>query len=103
MQMAVLTRVFTTVTAHLVRHTVHHTPFCSVAPGIMRRIAVRAVALRLLSGRLRLRILGGAVRYGDSKEMVLTPCTEIARTPAESLTLAECQNTKRRVFPVGSV
>ena len=69
----------------------------------MRRIAVHAVAMRIMSGRIRIRILGGVVRYGDSKEMVLTPCTEIARTPAESLTLAECQNTKRRVFPVGNV
>ena len=67
----------------------------------MRQLAVRAGAMRIMSARMRMRILGGVVRYGDSEE-VLTPRTEIARTPAESLTLAECQNTKRRVFPFGS-
>lgn len=39
----------------------------------------------------------------EKKRKALTPrAYEIARTPAESLTLAECQNTKRRVFPFGS-
>lgn len=41
----------------------------------------------------------GAIR---SNWIAQTPCAEIARTPAESLTLAECQNTKRRDIPFGS-
>ena len=37
-------------------------PFCSAASGLMRRLAVRVRVLRLVRGRMRMRVSGGAVR-----------------------------------------
>ncbi len=67
---------------------------------MMRRIAVRARVMRITPVRVRIRMSGGAVRYGDYGICKLPAFTAI--TPAESMTLAECQNTKRRGFPVSN-
>ena len=37
-------------------------PFWSAAAGIMRRLAVRDRGMRIMRGRLRMRVSGGAVR-----------------------------------------
>ena len=75
-------------------------PFCSAATGIMRRLAVRVRVMRIMRGRMRMRISGGAVRYGDYGMCKLSAFMAI--TPAESISLAECQNTKRRGFPISN-
>lgn len=75
-------------------------PFCSAATGIMRRLAGRVRVMRITVVRVRIRMSVGAVRYGDYGICKLPAFTAI--TPAESMTLAECQNTKRRGFPVSN-
>ena len=75
-------------------------PFCSAATGIMRRLAVRARVMRITPVRVRIRMSGGAVRYGDYGMCKLPAFMAI--TPAESISLAECQNTKRRGFPISN-
>ena len=76
-------------------------PFCSAAAGIVRRrLAVRVRVVRMMRGRVRMRVSGGAVRYGDYGMCKLPAFMAI--TPAESISLAECQNTKRRGFPISN-
>ena len=75
-------------------------PFCSAATGVMRRRAARGRVMGGVGGRMRVRISGGAVRYGDYGMCKLPAFMAI--TPAESISLAECQNTKRRGFPISS-
>lgn len=66
----------------------------------MPRRAVRVAVMRIMRDRIRIAMSGGGVRYGVIE--LYNSSYRIARTPAESLTLAECQNTKRRGISVGS-